>query len=217
MQKYLDTLNENDFEVFKEIESLREKIILEDTSIEVIDYGAGNPDENRTEKQMHSGVTKSISTKSLCKIGLKNNFAHLIYAIVKKHQPATVLELGTCCGFSSIEGSPQTAQIAQRNFKEIGAQNIKSYVGRFSDKLPNILPKITPIEFAFIDGHHDRDATLEYFENIKPYLTKDALVLFDDISWSNGMIEAWDIIKKDNSIHTYEDYVKVGLCFMGDK
>ena len=231
MKKYLDILSDNDFNIFKEIESLREKIILEDINIEVLDYGAGNPDENRSAKQMHNGVTKSVSTKNLCKIGLKNDFAHLIYAIVKKHQPSAVLELGTCCGFSSIymskalndkgvihtiEGSPQTAKIAQKNFKEIGALNTNSYVGRFSDVLPEILPTIKTIDFAFIDGHHDRDATLEYFEIIKPYLNKDAILLFDDISWSIGMKEAWEVIKKDASISHYEDYQKVGLCFMGD-
>ena len=30
------------------------------------------------------------------------------------------------------------------------------------------------------------------------------------------MIEAWEIIKKDNAITSYEDYAKVGLCFFGD-
>ena len=229
MQKYLNTLNENDFNVFKEIESLRDKIIREDTNIEVLDYGAGDPDDNRTLQEMHQGVVKNVSTRDLCKIGLKNDFAHLLYAIIKKHQPETILELGTCCGFSSIymskalkdkgtihtiEGSPQTAQVAQKNFKEARSLNIKPYTGRFSDVLPSILPKITTIDFAFIDGHHDRDATLQYFENIKPYLSKNAIVLFDDISWSKGMIEAWEIIKKDSSINSYEDYQKVGLCFM---
>ncbi|WP_324171535.1 class I SAM-dependent methyltransferase [Sulfurimonas sp.] len=231
MQKYLHILDDNDFNIFKEIESLREKIILEDINIEVMDFGAGNPDENRSAKQMHNGVTKNVSTKDLCKIGLKNDFAHLIYAIIKKHQPSTVLELGTCCGFSSIymskalkdgacihtiEGSPKTAIIAQKNFKDIDSLNVNSYVGRFSDVLPEILPNIKAIDFAFIDGHHDRDATLEYFEIIKPYLSKDAIVLFDDISWSKGMTEAWETIKKDDSICSYKDYQKVGLCFMGD-
>ncbi|WP_321777265.1 class I SAM-dependent methyltransferase [Sulfurimonas sp.] len=231
MQKYLNILNDNDLSIFKDIESLRDKIIQENKQIKVLDYGAGNPDDKRSSEQMYKGVTKNISTKSLCKIGLKNDFAHLIYAIIKKHQPATILELGTCCGFSSIymskalknegtihtiEGSPQTAQIAQKNFKDIDALNIKSYVGRFSDVLPNILPNIKSIDFAFIDGHHDRDATLEYFKNIKPFLSENAIVLFDDISWSKGMIEAWEIIKKDNAITSYEDYAKVGLCFFGD-
>ncbi len=231
MQKYLNTLNDNDFTIFKEIESLRDKIIQEDTNIEVLDYGAGDPDDNRSVQEMNQGVIKHVSTKDLCKIGLKNDFAHLLYAIVKKHQPLTVLELGTCCGFSSIymskalkdngtihtiEGSPQTAQIAQQNFKEAKSLNIKSYTGRFSDVLPSILPKIETIDFAFIDGHHDRDATLQYFKNIKPYLSEDAIVLFDDISWSKGMIEAWEIIKKDNFISSYKDYQKVGLCFMGN-
>lgn len=231
MKKYLNMLNENDFTIFKEIELLREKIILEDINIEVMDYGAGDPNDNRSAKEMHDGVVKHVSTKDLCKIGLKNDFAHLLYAIVKKHQPLTTLELGTCCGFSSIymskalnnegkihtiEGSPQTAKIAQKNFKEANSFNIISHVGRFSDILPTLLKELKTIDFAFIDGHHDKDATLEYFEIIKPYLSKNALILFDDISWSKGMIEAWESIKKDTFIRSYKDFEKVGLCFVGD-
>jgi predicted O-methyltransferase YrrM len=142
-----------------------------------------------------------------------------------------ILELGTCCGFSSIymskasdnkatihtiEGSPKTAQIAQSNFKNTHCENIISHIGRFDDVLPNILPTIKPIDFVFIDGHHDKNATLKYFDDIKSYLNKNSLVLFYDISWSDGMKEAWEIIKKDRYIQSYKDFHKVGLCFIGE-
>jgi hypothetical protein len=38
IKEYLNILDEKDFQIFKEIESLRDKIILEDINIEVIDY-----------------------------------------------------------------------------------------------------------------------------------------------------------------------------------
>ncbi len=231
MEKFLNTLDENDFKIFKDIEQLRDKVILENKIIKIIDYGAGNPDENRTIQEMDSGIEKDISTKDLCKIGLKNEFAHLIYAMIKKYQPSTVLELGTCCGFSSIyismalknkgiihtiEGSPQTAKIAQNNFQEAGCTNIVSHIGKFNDALPTLLPNIKPINFVFIDGPHDKNATLKYFEEIKPFLSKNALILFDDISWSDGMREAWEVIKKDKHVESYIDFHKVGLCFIKD-
>jgi len=230
MEKYLNILVDDDFKTFENIEKIRTEIISQNRTIKVIDYGAGNPEDNRTEDEMRDGVPKKISTKELCKIGLKSDFAHLIYALVKQTKPATILELGTCCGFSSIymskalhdnnslihtiEGSPETAKIAQENFKKANSSNIISHVGKFSDTLPKLLEEITPINFAFIDGHHDKDATLEYFKMIKPYLDKNALVLFDDISWSSGMKEVWKIIKQDTDIIKYEDFSKLGLCFM---
>jgi len=230
MQEYLQSLTNEDNDIFKEIEALREEMISRDQSVDVVDYGAGNPEEKRSEQEMHKGVLKQVSTRDLCKIGLKNEFAHLIYALIKQYQPKRVLELGTCCGFSSIymskalgtkgeihtiEGSPETAKIAQENFDNAHCMNMRSHVGRFCDVLPVLLPKIAPLDFAFIDGHHDRDATLEYFEQIKPFLSKNALVLFDDISWSEGMKEAWKTIKEDKDLVSFRDFHKVGLCLMG--
>jgi predicted O-methyltransferase YrrM len=232
MQEYLKNLTDEDYKLFSEIEHLREKIMDRNQTIKVIDYGAGNPQENRTKEEMHSGVPKKISSKELCKIGLKNEFAHLIYALVKRHTPLKVLELGTCCGFSAIyiskalkdraeihtiEGSEQTALLAQENFANAKCKNVISHIGRFNDVLPKILPAIAPLDFVFIDGHHDKNATLEYFETIKPYLATNALVLFDDISWSEGMCEAWREIQNDKTIKSFKDYQKVGLCFMGEQ
>lgn len=230
MEKYLHTLTNEDFKIFEEIEALRSAIISQDRIIEVVDYGAGSPEENRTKEEMQRGCSKTISTKELCKIGLKNDFAHLIYALVKQTQPSSILELGTCCGFSSIymakalqnphtilhtiEGSKQTAMIAQENFHHANTPNIISHIGRFSDLLPSLLPKIAPLDFVFIDGHHDKEATLEYFEMIKPHLNNRAIVLFDDISWSQGMKEAWESIKKDTDVTSHEDFHKIGLCIL---
>ena len=95
--------------------------------------------------------------------------------------------------------------------------NITQKVGRFSDILIGTLKEIKSVDFAFIDGHHDRDATIEYFNKIKPYLSKDAIVVFDDISWSDGMKEAWNIIQKDTIFKTFEDLKKIGICYLGDK
>ena len=229
MQEYLKNLTNDDYIIFKEVEDVRKNIISQNLPIEIVDYGAGNPNENRSADKMNSGITKNISTKELCHIGLKSDFAHLIYALIKQHKPKHILELGTCCGFSSIymskalnnkniidtiEGSPQTAEIAQQNFLMCKCTNINLHTGKFSDILPKLLNKDSIYDFVFIDGHHDKDATLQYFKMIKPYLDKNALILFDDISWSNGMKEAWEIIKQDKDIVKYEDFSKLGLCFM---
>jgi predicted O-methyltransferase YrrM len=232
MDDYLQTLDEKDFKIFEEIETIRENIIAQNKKVEVLDFGAGDPDSNKTQEEMNKGVEKIVYTKDLCKIGLKNQYAQLLYVLVKKSQPKTVLELGTCCGFSSIymskalnttqptihtiEGSPQTAQIAQENIFKAGCKNIVSHIGKFSDILPNLLEELVTIDFAFIDGHHDKDATLAYFKQIKPYLAKNSIVIFDDISWSDGMKEAWKILQQDKNIHSVKDLSKLGICFFGE-
>ena len=67
----------------------------------------------------------------------------------------------------------------------------KFYASRFDIVLPKLLEEISPIDFAFIDGHHDREATLSYFKQILPFMAKGGVMLFDDIAWSDGMREAW--------------------------
>lgn len=39
------------------------------------------------------------------------------------------------------------------------------------------------VDLAYIDGDHEKVATIRYFERIKPHLNPDAVVIFGDISW----------------------------------
>ena len=45
--------------------------------------------------------------------------------------------------------------------------------------------------YAFIDVHHDDKATVACFKQILPYIADEAVIVFDDISWSDGMKRAW--------------------------
>jgi len=56
--------------------------------------------------------------------------------------------------------------------------------------LPQVLRESAPFGFIFIDGHHEEQATLNYFEEIIPYAGQNAIFLFDDIYWSIGMNRA---------------------------
>ncbi|AXH13443.1 O-methyltransferase [Halarcobacter bivalviorum] len=221
-------LSKEDLTIFNEIEKIREEIKAQRLPIILKDYGAGDPEDNRDEKQMYEGVEKSTNSFDLCSIGLKNEWAQKLYFLVKENKPKRLLELGTCCGFSSIymskanknstiftvEGDCNVAKLASNNIKKANCSNIKQYIGKFQDILADVLEEIAFIDFAFIDGHHDKDATIKYFHQIKPFLTENAIVVFDDISWSEGMKEAWEIIKKDSSIERVEDLQKLGICYI---
>jgi len=224
----MSDLTVEDYAIFKNIEDVREDIKKQNIPIKVIDYGAGNPKDKRNKIQMYEGVEKITNSFDLCSIGLKDKWAHTMYSLVKKHKPKNILELGTCCGFSSIymakaysdstihtiEGDCSVAELASENVRKLNCNNIKQYTGRFQDVLPNLLEEIKVIDLAFIDGHHDKEATIEYFSFVKPFLSKNAIVVFDDISWSEGMIEAWEIIKKDTTVREYKDLKKLGICYM---
>ena len=82
-------------------------------------------------------------------------------------------------------------------------------VGKFSDTLAPTIDAMKPVEFMFIDGHHDRDATLHYLEQSRPFLAKRNIVVFDDIDWSDGMREAWASIKGSTTAFALGN---VGVC-----
>ena len=61
----------------------------------------------------------------------------------------------------------------------------------FDDAIDDFLHEgLSGIDIADIDGHHEKLATLHYFERIKPMLNPDSVVIFDDIYWSKDMYDA---------------------------
>lgn len=209
----------------KEIEALRAKLVEEKREIEIVDFGAGS-DGKRSKQEMEKGVLVKSSTE-FCGIGVKNEWAKKLYSLIESQKPNSILELGTCCGLSSaymskaspeskivtLEGSPALADIAKENFETLGCKNIKVYIGRFKETLPKVLTNISGVDFAFIDGHHDRDATIEYYRMILPYLNPHGVMLFDDISWSEGMKEAWSLISEDADAKKVVTTEKFGILY----
>ena len=215
-------------DIVEVVENRRNDLVLRDEMVEVIDYGAGNPQDNRTKEEMILGKKLKISLSNLANTGIRGERMMNVYKIISEINPKTILELGTCCGFSSsymsffapnskiytIEGSPNIAEIAKENHRFFGLSNVSVFVGRFDIVLPKLLEEISPIDFAFIDGHHDREATLSYFKQILPFMAKGGVMLFDDIAWSEGMKEAWREIVDSKVYKKYEDYVKMGAVWL---
>ena len=88
-------------------------------------------------------------------------------------------------------------------------------VRKTSDEGVNFIPD--NVDFVFIDGHHDENATLSYFRQILPFLSDNAILAFDDIHWSCGMERAWNKIRKDRNLKMALDFFNVGICIFQNK
>jgi predicted O-methyltransferase YrrM len=219
-------LNENDKKNLVLVAELRASGMQDNSIIEFLDFGAGSPEDKRSEEEMAKGKRVQTTVGKLSSIGLKNEWSEWIYTLIKERKPKVVLELGTCCGFSAItmglanadtkiytiEGAKEIAAVAGKNIKKAGCENITQIVGRFADVLDKTLASIAPIDFAFIDGHHDRDATVKYYRQILPFMARGSVMAFDDISWSNGMKEAWEMITAEAGADKCEHLGKIGIC-----
>jgi len=171
-----------------------------------------------------SEVNKASKTKFDCEI-----LGFLAYYTA----PKTILELGTNTGISSaylsilldhnpsfnlttLDASPYRQRVAKGIHENLGIQNIHYVTGLFNDTLKPVLQDNKTYDFVFIDGHHQYQPTLDYFDAIYPYCNKNAVIVFDDISWSSGMKKAWEDLKKDTRFLYCVDLHKIGICILGE-
>jgi predicted O-methyltransferase YrrM len=134
--------------------------------------------------------------------------------------------LGTCLGISAayiasamptgilhtLEGAPALSSLAEQHFNAAnGFGNIRYYTGPFSQSLPQCLKGLeAPVDFAFIDGHHDGRACMMYWKKIRPLIKSPSVVIFDDIRFNAGMTKAWKKIRSGSHIPAYS-VLKPGL------
>ncbi|MES2456518.1 MAG: class I SAM-dependent methyltransferase [Bacteroidota bacterium] len=210
-----DFKNKNDY---KSIEGQRKKLLNDDSEVVVTDLGAGS----------HLNRNRKKKVRQIAKNALKApRLAQLIYRLAKHSRPQHIVELGTCLGITTaylskacpeadivtIEGCPQTAKVAYRNFRDLDLPNVELQVGNFDNLLPNVIADATQLDFVYIDGNHRKDATLNYFNWCLPKVHEHSLLIFDDIYWSKGMKEAWEEIKSHPEVTVTVDLFWIGLVY----
>jgi predicted O-methyltransferase YrrM len=215
--------------VIEAIESARARLEASSESVETIDYGAG-PGGMRTDEEMERGVPVIRNLGELCRSSSKpSHAARLLFRLVRERRPDRCLELGTCLGISAayqaaaldlngrgslitMEGAPALAERAGILLDELGlGSRVDIRVGRFVDLLPDVLQSAR-FDLAFVDGHHDENATLDYFRRIVPAMRAGGLLVFDDIGWSDGMARAWRVIRSDPSVEQDSERLGFGLA-----
>jgi len=115
--------------------------------------------------------------------------------------------------FVTLEGCPQISKQARWVFKKLKLKNIKSEIGDFKNTLPKALKELESVDLIFFDGNHKKEPTLEYFNQAMKFAHENSVFIFDDIYWSDGMLEAWEILKKDNRVTLSIDLFSMGILF----
>ncbi len=206
-------------EAAKAIEARRKQLLNDQRVINVRDFGAGFG--GKQYKQL--GV--SFITKRSSKPG---KYARLLYRLVQYFKPQHMLELGTSVGISAlyqsagnpngvlytIEGCEETDAIARESFAAFPHLNIQQRTGAFSEVLPSVLEEMKTVDYLFIDGHHQLEPTLQYFEQCLPYLSEKAVIVIDDINWSEGMREAWRRLQEHPRVTVSIDLFMLGVLLV---
>ncbi len=199
------------------IKVLRKDLLKDHSMVEVEDMGAGSRIDNNRLRKI-SKIAK-VSSTPLHK-------AAMLQRLVDFLGYKTILELGTNLGLTtailasakakprivSLEGAPNLAAIAVKNLEKL---NLKAEIitGSFEDNLDLAIDKLASVDFAYLDGNHQEDATMAYFKTIIPHTHNNSVIIIGDIHWSLGMEKAWESIKEIPDVRVTIDLFDMGLVF----
>lgn len=204
---------------FKKIENIRKELLKNFTELAVTDLGAGSSFNGIPKIRTVSEITRNFAKSP--------RYGRLLFHITQFLKPSVMVELGTSLGISAmyqsagnpsgklftLEGCCETAEYARKNFKQAGFDKIECITGNFNQTFPQLLESVNNVDYIFIDGNHTYEATKQYFLKSKSHVSDQAVLVFDDINWSQGMKRAWKEIKSDEDVTLTLDFFFVGLVF----
>jgi len=203
---------------FSQIVQLRKQLAGSKEVLDIVDYGAGSRKLGLSQRRVSSLVRQS---------SIRPKYGELLYRLIDYFKPGSILELGTSIGVSTaylalndtqrqvitIEGCEAAAKVARKNLDQLGCVNVQQITGQFVDVLPKIVAEQERMDLVFFDGHHQKQATLNYFNMCLSKVSNSSIFIFDDIHWSKGMEEAWEIICAHPKVSVSMDLFQLGIVF----
>lgn len=185
----------------------------------------------RAAHQIRQDLLASETWQSAAQASAPSDQGRLLFHLARDSRARRILELGTNIGISSIylalglryggggtvfslEQSEPRMEQARRIHDEIDVTEVEIVAGAFDDVLPGVLNRLETVNLAFLDGNHQRDATIRYYEMLLPHMPTGSLMILDDIRWSEGMLEAWTTLRSRPENMTTVDLGRTGLILM---
>lgn len=203
------------YEEYDDMTRFRESVKNNTTTLQIKDHGAGSKVFKSNQRKV-SDILKHNSSDE--------KTARLLYRLCRYFEVKNVLELGTSLGVATqamalsgayvttIEGSPEVHEFAKSKFKTFNINNIESVCSTFKDYLA--LEKEMTYDLIYIDGHHDGQATINYFESCLNSAHLDTIFVLDDIYWSAGMTAAWNQLCEHPQVTASVNLYDLGLLFL---
>ena len=204
------------YDAYKKLQNYRKTLKNSKAELDITDLGEGSKTLGNEVRKVSQMVSTSSSTKKE---------ARLLYRVAKYFKLSSVLELGTSLGVGTyafalanenskiitIEGCKNTSNFTQSQFQDLGIDNVYFNIGTFSFEIEKLEQK--HFDCIYFDGHHNKEATIQYFEALIPKVHNDSIFIFDDIYWSKEMTEAWDYIKAHKAVTVTVDCFHLGFVF----
>ncbi|NAS29810.1 class I SAM-dependent methyltransferase [Flavobacteriaceae bacterium R38] len=203
-------------EAYTTLSAYKNQLLDNHDHIKVSDFGAGSR-VFKSDKRKVSAIAKNAG------ISLKRG--QLLNRLVKYLNATAILELGTSVGIgtaamaidnkevkiTTVEGCPETAKVAKNHFNSFHLDHIKLINDTFENALPTLTDQI--FDIVYVDGNHQKEATLRYFNQLLKHRHNNTVFIFDDIHWSAEMEAAWKTIKKHPEVSVTIDTFQWGFVF----
>jgi len=164
-------------------------------------------------------------------IGLTRKHGELLHKFSKIYGGNNILELGTGLGNSTfylaagspeakvitVEGHNDYAAIAKNILTQVGINNVEYQTSSFENELNRLKKEKSTFGLFFIDGDHTFTSTLQNFDKCLEIATEDAVIILDDIHWSDEMDGAWKTIKEHIKCQVSIDLFRFGVVFTNTK
>ncbi len=217
--------DDNAYYAFPHIEQQRTRLLHSTNRLQQTDYGTGA----RASKGKPSVAERPVAEVARRHLESPQTGALLFrlanYMTTTRHEPLTIVELGTSLGITTAylasvspqntvwtyEGAEHAVEIAMDVWRKIGLTNITPVIGNIDETLP--LSDVKHIDLAYIDANHTYEATVRYFKQLLPAAGQDSIYVIDDIHHSPEMEHAWQEIQAMQQVTSTIDCYHLGLVF----
>ena len=210
--------NPHSFSDFEDLKKIRNQLKTNTEAIEVSDFGAGSKKLNSTKRSINQIVKHGIAPQKQ---------AEFLYRLINFINPKTIVELGTSVGLTTLylakaapksivhtlEGCENLTAFSTHLFKQQSIKNITSVIGNFNETFPHLIDSLETIDFLYIDGNHAYEPTMRYFHLALNKKNEHSVFVFDDITWSKGMQQAWKEICAHPEVTLSLDFFFFGVIF----
>lgn len=210
---FYDNTNHEDY---SKLTAYKNSLLNNKSKLEITDFGAGSKIFKSNSRSVNRIAKHSGSTIKRAK---------LLYRLTTYFKPNSVLELGTSLGIAtqamalgnsksnitSIEGCKNISEFASQQLSNFKIDNVQLKTGAFNDVIPTL--NQPEWDLIFFDGHHNKKATINYFNMLVDTAQNDSVFIFDDIHWSKEMTQAWEEIKQHHKVTVTIDTFFWGFVF----
>lgn len=198
------------------LKSHRKALKNDNSMIEMKDFGQGS--------RIFKGPNRKISAV-FKNAGMKKDRQKLLFRIAAFLKCENMLEFGTSLGLGTtalslsnefahvhtVEACANTAKTAKAYFEKFGLKNIELHQETFNEYLAKNHSET--YDLIFIDGDHNGERTLSYFNSLLKNVHNSSVIIFDDIYWSKDMTEAWQKIIANEKVTVSIDTYQWGIVF----